>query len=217
MLYIYLDESGDMGFNHDACSSYFVITALVCENRQTTKKIHYAVRRTLQKKVNHGKNCKRKAPELKGSATNTAIKKYFFNQLEDLLDWKLYTIVLDKRKHKASFGVPGNVDILYNMLTIQLLEQINFADYMMTSLIVDKRKNKKGMDDFNIHLRKDLGLLNITHEDSIKNYGLQAVDMFCYGIARKYERDDTEWYSVFQKFIYLEPEFQMKKKTAPAM
>ena len=37
----------------------------------------------------------------------------------------------------------------------------------------------------------------LSNEDSV----LQAVDMFCWGVFRKYERRDEEWYRVFRKKI----------------
>lgn len=40
--------------------------------------------------------------------------------------------------------------------------------------------------------------LNIDHLGSHENVGLQAVDLFCWGIARKVGLGDAEWYAVFQ-------------------
>lgn len=44
------------------------------------------------------------------------------------------------------------------------------------------------------------------HELSHDNKGIQAVDMFCYGIFRKYEHHDTLWYDLFLPRLYLEKE-----------
>jgi hypothetical protein len=51
-LYIYLDESGDLGFDfaNKKPSRYFVMTALVCKNKQSSQIILQAVRRTLKNK-----------------------------------------------------------------------------------------------------------------------------------------------------------------------
>jgi hypothetical protein len=51
---IYLDESGDMGFDFEASqpSRYFVITLLVCENLSASQMIQRAVRNTLKNKLN---------------------------------------------------------------------------------------------------------------------------------------------------------------------
>lgn len=39
--------------------------------------------------------------------------------------------------------------------------------------------------------------IDIYHSDSQQSFGLQAVDMFCWGIFQKYERENMEWYTVF--------------------
>ena len=39
--------------------------------------------------------------------------------------------------------------------------------------------------------------LEIFHHSSHENYGLQAVDLFCWGIFRKYEKKDREWFDIF--------------------
>jgi len=36
---------------------------------------------------------------------------------------------------------------------------------------------------------------------------LQAVDLFCWGIFRKYEMGDSEWYDVYQDALVFETEY----------
>lgn len=50
VLHIFLDESGDLGFDlsKSGTSRYFVITLLVCEDLQTQNGIISAVKRTLK-------------------------------------------------------------------------------------------------------------------------------------------------------------------------
>ena len=49
--------------------------------------------------------------------------------------------------------------------------------------------------------------LNIYHERSHENAGLQAVDLFCWGIFRKYENNDMEWYKVYGDKVGFETEY----------
>ncbi len=45
--------------------------------------------------------------------------------------------------------------------------------------------------------------LDIFHDDSQHNKPIQAVDLFAWGIYRKYEEGDTQWYEVFRsKIVY---------------
>ena len=48
---------------------------------------------------------------------------------------------------------------------------------------------------------------NISHIRSHESYGIQAVDLFCWGIYRKYVHHDEEWYDVFQDKIVYEQRF----------
>ncbi len=82
------------------------------------------------------------------------------------------------------------------------------------NLIIDYSKNKEEMRDFNNYVANQLeGLLPlnvplyITHELSQDNVGLQAVDLFCWGLYRKYEKNDTAWYDIFRKAIRFEDEY----------
>ncbi len=43
--------------------------------------------------------------------------------------------------------------------------------------------------------------LDIYHYMSRENLGLQAVDLFAWGMYRKYERNDLEWYDVFKERV----------------
>jgi hypothetical protein len=43
--------------------------------------------------------------------------------------------------------------------------------------------------------------LEIKHKNSCSDYGLNAVDLFSWGIFRKYERKDWEWYNIFKEKI----------------
>lgn len=45
------------------------------------------------------------------------------------------------------------------------------------------------------------------HERSHENPGLQAVDLFCWGIFRKYEAGDTEWHEMYRNAIASETEY----------
>lgn len=75
-------------------------------------------------------------------------------------------------------------------------------------------KNKEEIADFNSYLINQLESklplnipLYINHEDSKASTGLQAVDAFCWGIYRKYEHNDTQWYDCYQDRISFETEY----------
>ncbi|MFA4845683.1 MAG: DUF3800 domain-containing protein [Patescibacteria group bacterium] len=67
---------------------------------------------------------------------------------------------------------------------------------------------KPEIAEFNSYIRRQLEgrlspdvPLDIYHWPSHENCGLQAVDLFCWGIFQTYERQDTGWRSVFSEKI----------------
>lgn len=78
-------------------------------------------------------------------------------------------------------------------------------------IIVDKSKNQSEIKIFNQcvlnHLQSKIDLnlpINIEHQKSNENYGIQACDLFCHGIAQSYERDETEWLDIFKEKVNLD-------------
>lgn len=212
---IFLDESGDLGFDFSKpkTSRKFVITLLVCQNRDAVDSFRKAVNRTLKNKMNHKKDG-RKIQELKGTGTSLAVKKYFFRHL--LRDgWRLYAVVLNKSRVNDDLRRPHAKKKLYNFLARFILEKIDLSDAApAVTLITDRCKNREEIRDFNSYVANQLEALlplnvplNIYHERSHDSQGLQAVDLFCWGIFRKYETGDAEWYDVYRQAIEFETEY----------
>ena len=213
---IFLDESGDLGFDFEKLktSRKFVITLLICEGYQATDNIRKAVRRTLKNKLNNHKKNRRAVQELKGTNTNLTIKKYFYRQL-DPERWHVYTVVLNKQRVNEDLQQPRAKKKLYNFLARFIIEQINLNDAKTAvTLIIDRSKNKEEVKDFNRYVENQLEALlplnvplHIYHERSHENVGLQAVDLFCWGVFRKYEKGDRDWYDIYSKSIVFETEY----------
>ncbi len=213
---IFLDESGDLGFDFSKSktSRKFVITLLVCDSKEATDSFRKAVRRTLKNKLNRKKRGSRIVQELKGAKTGIDIKKYFYRHLIKK-GWQLYTIVLNKERVYEELRKPKVKKKLYNFLARFMLEKIDLRNVgTAVTLILDLSKNKEEVRDFNSYVENQLEALlplnvplNIYHEHSYKNSGLQAVDLFCWGIFRKYEHGDSEWYDVFRSAITYESEY----------
>lgn len=215
MWYLYLDESGDLGFDfvNKKPSKFFTVAILVIKGIQENRKILQAVKITLRRKVNPRSKRKRIAEELKGERTNLAIKKYFYQKI-CTIKFNLYTITLNKIRVYERLA--RNKSRVYNFMARQVLDQIPFNKSENNRIIftIDKSKGKLGVKEFNDYVLKQLeGRINpkvpfdIYHEDSKKNKGLQAVDMFAWGIHRKYEHNDREWYKIFQEKIKFDKQY----------
>lgn len=215
-MFIYLDESGDLGFDFENKnpSHKFVITLLVCNGKDAVDSFKTAVRRTLKNKLNHKKSNHRLVCELHAVSLTQAIKAYFYRQVK-CQDWRIYTVVLNKSRVYDYLTNKSGRKKLYNYLANFLLKQIDLSNANpAVTLVVDKSKNKAEIEDFNQYLANQLEAklplnipLNISHEDSQANTGLQAVDLFCWGIYRKYEHGDIQWYRTYARKIAFETEY----------
>ncbi len=205
MWYLYLDESGDLGFDfvNKKPSKFFTITVLAVRN-DNQKKLAKAVKITLRRKFKE----KQKVDELKGAKCPISIKKYFYNQAKDV-KFAVYAITLNKIR--VYDRLRKDKERVYNYVTRLVLEQIPFhnADNRV-EIVIDRSKTKENIAEFNRYIIRQIKSkfdpnvpLNIYHHNSEQDFCLQAVDMFCWGIFRKYENDDCEWMNVYkEKIIY---------------
>ena len=204
---IYLDESGDLGFDFEnkQPSRYFVITVLVCRETLIDKQLQKAISRTIKNKMGSKEN------ELKGAKTELKIKTYFLAQIHKFsaTNHEIYSVIVDKSKLLKTDTIEKA--FFYNQISSLLLQQVLVQNHNTVSLIIDKSKNKYGMKTFDAYIKQQLNLkvpFFIHHYSSSASRGLQAVDLFCWGIYRKYEHQDSEWYKTFESMICYEKEYK---------
>lgn len=211
-MFIFLDESGDLGFNFNksGCSKYFTITLLVCEDLATVDKIKKAVNRTIKNKINKKGKKHRIVEELKGSNTTLEVKKYFLSHMPQQ-GWGLFSISINKKRVYDHLQTSSGKKKLYNFMAKIIIDKIR-TDENITStvvnLVVDRCKDGKDRKDFDSYIKTHIEgafpletNVYITHENSQENPGLQAVDMFCYGVQKKENHQDETWYNEYQKYI----------------
>jgi len=170
--------------------------------------------KTLGNKINHRKRNRRTVEELHATNDSIATKIYFFQKVKKQ-GWRVYSVVLNKSRVYDHLVNKAGRKKLYNFLANFLLNQINLNDVRSAvTLVVDKSKNKAEIVNFNLYLANQFEAklplavpLIISHEDSRQSAGLQAVDSFCWGIYRKYEHGDLEWYQAFSDKIAFETEY----------
>jgi tRNA G18 (ribose-2'-O)-methylase SpoU len=207
MLYLYLDESGDLGFDfvNKKPSRFFTVTILVTKGYENNKKLSKAIKITLRRKFNIKKQ---KADELKGSKCPQKIKEYFYRHAQKI-NFGLYSITLNKIR--VYERLRRDKERVYNYVARLVLDQISLNNaHQRIEIIIDKSKTKKNISEFNEYILRQIKArfdpkisLIVYHTDSKQNLGLQAVDLFCWGIFRKYEAKDKNWYNIFkEKIIY---------------
>ncbi|HEX9722406.1 MAG TPA: DUF3800 domain-containing protein [Candidatus Paceibacterota bacterium] len=215
MWYLYLDESGDLGFDfiNKKPSKFFTITILAINSIEANRKMAKNVRKTIQRKLNPKRHRKRIVHELKGNSTTLEIKKYFYKQAEKT-QFGIYAISLNKERvyERLRRSKPR----VYNYIARKVLDQIPFEKNhdSRVELVIDRSMSKPEIEEFNSYIRKQLEArldpktpLDIYHWDSQATPGLQAADIFCWGIFQKYERRKTEWRDVFESKILFDDQY----------
>lgn len=210
MWYLFLDESGDLGFDfvNKKPSDFFTIYLLATSDPNSYRTIRRAIKTTLRRKVNKNKPPNKRQTELKGSVSSFAVKKYFFDKIISCR-FGLYAITINKRE--SLWQLVYDKPRVYNYIAREILEKIPFhlaSDRVQ--LVVDKSKGKHEIIEFNNYITQQLQgklnpniPLNIDHLTGQEELALQVADLFAWGIFRKYESKDTTWFDYFKgKLIY---------------
>ena len=212
MRYLCLDESGNLSttFQYAGTSKYFVVTILEVDSMNANKAIEKAVRLTLKNKIYRKRAPKRKQMlELKGFQTALSVKQYFYRQVSSI-PFNIYTVILNKKKYVDE--LKENKSRVYNFTTHLVLKKMPLEQAQTKiTLTVDRSKSKPEIREFDTYLFNQLESrippsvpFDIYHDYSHENKGLQAVDLFAWGIFRKYEFGNTEWYDLFKERIVSE-------------
>jgi hypothetical protein len=195
-MYVYLDESGDLGFGEGG-TNYFTIAFVIVEDPIHLRRSVRAV------KIKH--RIPREV-ELKGSTTREVIKKDLLNRF-----LKLYMEVhaITMKKENVEPKLRKDTNILYNyMVGLSLVERIlQEAAGARVVINVDRRTiSITSGFNFNQYLRykiwyererRDIDL-EIHHLDSHAAYAIQGIDVICNSIFRKYNSDNYALFNIIR-------------------
>lgn len=173
MLYLYLDESGDLGFDFFAKkpSEFFTVTILTVCRIENNRRLINAVKKTIKRKLPNGQS------EMKGAKDSIGVKNYFYRQVSTV-PFDIYSLTLNKRRVYDSLA--KQKDRVYNFIARNALERIpvNNATTRI-EVIIDKSKSKKEIREFNEYIihhikgRIDLRIpLDILSLDIARKYGI---------------------------------------------
>lgn len=199
MLYLYLDESGDLGFDFFARkpSKFFTVTVLMVTGIENNRRLINAVKKTIKRKL------PKKQAELKGAKDSIGVKEYLYKQIATI-PFDIYSITLNKRR--VYDKLTKQRDRVYNFITRNVMDRIPVENASTRiEVIIDKSKSKNEIIEFNDYIIRHIKgridprvPLDIYHRKSHENLGLQAVDTFSWGVFRKYEKKDTIWFNIFR-------------------
>ena len=195
-MYVYLDESGDLGFSQGG-TEYFTIAFVIVKDpipfRRCVKrvKIKYGIPRDV---------------ELKGYTTKEVIKKDLLSRFLKL-DMEAHAITVKKKNVEPK--LQRDTNILYNyMVGLSLVERIleEPVDARVV-VIVDRRiiSITSGFN-FNEYLRYKIWYeagrqdidLEIQHLDSHEAYAIQGIDVICNSIFRKYNSNNYKLFNIIR-------------------
>lgn len=186
---------------------------MICHTREATQATQRAVKLTRKNKL--GTNIS----ELKGSNTSLTVKKYFYNHLIRDNNWEIISIAADKKAwlhHYTKKSMVVDKNLFYDQVAARLLSQIKItSDNSHIQLIIDKSKTRRALQNFDNGITSiirslipEKRKLSIYHRRSDTDPGLQAADLFSWGVYRKYQKNELEWYEIFKNKIALEMEFK---------
>jgi len=204
MAYIFLDESGDLGFNFKKkkTSKVFVITCLFTENKKPIEKIIKKTHSELQKKY------KRRFGVLYAVKEKPITRQRLLKRLAEK-DCLFMTIYLNKKRVYTK--LQNEKQVLYNYVANILLDRIYTKRLLPAPnkvlLIASRRETNKFLNkNFKNYLNSQIKnqhkinvevLINAPYEEK----SLQAVDFASWAIFRKYEYGDDSYYNLIKNKI----------------
>ncbi len=195
MSYIFLDESGDLGFKPTS-SKWFIFTIVLASHHKKIEKVIKNIRKSLKKKY--------KIKELHAYHADPLTRHRMLKNLAELEDLKVLCVILNKKK--VYTDLQNQKNYLYNYTANILLDRLHNKKLIKTdepiNLYIDKKDTNKFIrNNFQKYLEDNLlkrgnsGKIEIKIKASHTEKCLQAVDFVSWAIFRKYEKNDYEYYN----------------------
>jgi len=192
-VYIYLDESGDLGFSLNS-SKHIIIALLITKSPH---KIERCIKRIRQRKL---KKKLKELPEIKFNNSNSHIRE---KTLECIAKEAIEIAYVVLKKENVNPDIRHHNEKIYNFIAGYIMSSLPYENPTKSKLIVDKRvSNKIVRADFNQHIKQETAFkVDIIHENSQLNKCLQATDFIVGAIFRKYESGDSKYYDIIKNHI----------------
>lgn len=204
MAYIFLDESGDLGFKKSS-SRWFVFAAAIVPDFHTLEKIAKKVWKSLKHKY-------KLAGELHAYSENDITRLRVMKSLGNVPELKIAYIALEKNKKPSLKQKDKN--LLYQELAHKLIGHLITESLIPTNeyahIVFDRIGMKEKLrENFITGIDKLFGKrssksFEIKFEPSHHSKSIQMVDFIAWSIFRKYESDDDSFYSQIAKCISFE-------------
>lgn len=212
MAYIFLDESGDLGFDFSKkkTSKYFVISFLFVANKTPVDRIIKKVFKHFSKKEiknHHGiLHCYKEKPK---------IRQFVLKSIKEK-DVSIISIYLNKKKVYTK--LQDEKHVLYNYVTNILIDRVCTKKLIPTNepirLIASRRETNKFLNhNFCSYIQNQVQNnhkldIKVEIKPPYEERCLQAVDFICWAIYRKIEHGDDSYVNLIkQKIVEESPLF----------
>ncbi|WP_318785812.1 DUF3800 domain-containing protein [Methanimicrococcus hacksteinii] len=218
---MYIDESGDLGFNLNKSSAYFIVTALFVSDFSKLDKIIKKLKKSSFQKefIRHG--------ELKGYKSSTKLKITALKKLNEIENLKILHIILYK-EDLFSVCLRYNSIQLYNLIATIVAEYIPFENESL-EVQIDKTKAKQSLrDEFDQLFSEKLFLFSscrlqndvISHSDSKHWSGLQFADLLAWSKYQEIYHKNSIFINCIddskqEEYHVTEKSFKRKNKMEP--
>lgn len=203
MTYIFLDESGDLGFNlnKSGTSENFIITFFVIKNKKpfdnivkkTFTKMNKVERKSLQGVLHAYKLLPRRRKKI----------------LKSILEYDFQLMVIRLNKSKVYTHLHNEKQVVYNYITNILLNRILDKKLIDTDkkvhLIASRRETNKFLNsNFKNYLKNktqqnhsvDIDInIALSHQEKC----LQIVDLISWSYFRHVEHEDSSYYNIIKE------------------
>ena len=201
MAYIFLDESGDLGFKKTS-SKWFLFTIAIVPEARMLERVVKKIWGPLKKKH-------KKLGELHSYHADKVTRTRMLQKLNELKELKILTVLLNKEK--VYVDLQNQKNYLYNYTANILLDRLHTSGVLTEGesidLYIDRKDTKKSLrENFLNYLTKSMsskrgGGFSVTLHTSHENKSLQAVDFISWAIFRKYEQGDFQYYELIKSKI----------------
>ena len=205
MAYIFLDESGDLGFDFGkkGTTKFFIVTFLFVPGgkrplEKIVSRIHDGLKRGLSRRIG----------VLHAAHEKSTTKQRLLKRIAGK-DFLIMAIYLNKQKVQTK--LQDEKQVLYNYVTNILLDRIFVRKIIPTNmnieLVASRRETNKFLNEnFKDYLNRQAKhrhrtSLHVSIKTPVEEKGLQAADFISWAIFRKYERGDDTYYNIVKERI----------------
>lgn len=189
--YIYLDESGNLGFTPKS-GEYFIVAALCCKTEKDVNRCIKNARTGLGKKY--------KSVEMKSSNSSDATKR---RVLECIAKRDVSIAYIALKKDWVHSHLREKKNVIHSYAFGQLLTNtMRCYEPTKTKIVIDKFLNYDQIEEFNKCISLKIPYdADIEHVSSKANDGIKAVDFVAGAINRKYWHDDETFYKIISSKV----------------